>query len=598
MPSDELFTPPRKKIRIFWWLGGIFVLLGLVFVLQLFGPNPPIVISPQTTYIASPRGPDGLPDYEQYVLELYRDGVTIENNAAPLLLRALWPAELDPKDYATVVTELGLEEIPSKDEALVRVHDQSTMARIANWLHEQAKTQRSETAGADESVNGEAETGGDSFNVDDDPLVSIAADSVIEGSQSRPWTSEQIPPLAEWVAANQKPLDLIVEAAKRPRFFSPSPTLINNKQDLLIEMLLPNVQALRDAGRALSIRAMWHLGENRLDAAWQDVLALHRLARLLSQGYTLIEQLIAIAINEIACDATVSLLDHRELTPEQARLVQRDLAALPPFANVARSLDQMERAGALNAFIRVGTGGGGKMFSAISGVQDNDFGNNVFNVISVDWNLVLRETNRWYDRLAAAANLPDHAARMAALQQIDADMQQLVAEVRTPTTWITGVISRQQRSMLVSSIMLGLFLPTVNAAVAAEDRANGTLELTRLAAALAVYRAESGAYPDKLDELVPSVLEALPVDLYNAKPFVYKRDGDGYLLYTLGGNGTDDGGSNSQFRLRKGKPIDEMANAEAPSVDSTIPNGADDTSIRVPRPKFELPKLSPTPGEL
>ena len=121
--------------------------------------------------------------------------------------------------------------------------------------------------------------------------------------------------------------------------------------------------------------------------------------------------------------------------------------------------------------MRVGTGGGDDMFSAISGVQDNDFGNNVFNVVSVDWNLVLRETNRWYDRLAAAANLPDHADRMAALQQIEADMQQLVAEVRTPTTWLAGVISRQQRSMLVSSIMLGLFLPAVNAAVAAEDRA-------------------------------------------------------------------------------------------------------------------------------
>ena len=60
------------------------------------------------------------------MLELYRDGVTTENNAAPLLLRALWPAELDPKDYAIVVMELGLEEMPSKDEALVRVHDQRT----------------------------------------------------------------------------------------------------------------------------------------------------------------------------------------------------------------------------------------------------------------------------------------------------------------------------------------------------------------------------------------------------------------------------------------------------------------------------------------
>ena len=67
------------------------------------------------------------------------NGVTTENNAVPLLLLALWPAELDPKDYATVVMELGLDEMPSKDEALVLVHDQSTMSRITNWLHEQAQ---------------------------------------------------------------------------------------------------------------------------------------------------------------------------------------------------------------------------------------------------------------------------------------------------------------------------------------------------------------------------------------------------------------------------------------------------------------------------
>src|SRR5688572_13807231 len=153
MDTNNQFTTPRRKIKILWWLGGVFVLLVLLFVLQLFGPNPPIIVSPQTTYITDPRGPDGLPDYERYVLELYRDGVTPENNAAPLLLRALWPAELDPKDYASVAMELGLEEIPSKDEALVSLHDQSVMSRITGWIHERTKSQRSESAGADESAN-------------------------------------------------------------------------------------------------------------------------------------------------------------------------------------------------------------------------------------------------------------------------------------------------------------------------------------------------------------------------------------------------------------------------------------------------------------
>jgi hypothetical protein len=587
MPHDEPFTPPRKKIKIFWWLGGVFLLLALLFLLQLFGPNPPIAVSPQTTFITEPIGPDGLPDYERYVLDLSRDGVTPENNAMTLLWPVLFPAEVQPEHFAAITMELGLEQIPSKEDALEPLHSDTNRGRVAALLKERAGL----PADGNAVVRGYQEPvwiDGDSSPVND----------LLEQAKRRPWTSDQLPPLAEWVRKNKKPLDLIVEASKRPRYYAPSPTLIDNNRNLLIEMLLPLSQSARETGRALSARAMWHVGEGRAEEAWQDVLAIHRLSHLFAQGNALVEQLIALATSSAACEATITLLDSGTLTAEQARAVQRELAALPNFAVMARSLDVTERAAALNAFIRVGTGGGGEMFSAISGVQDNDFGNNVFDVVSVDWNLVLRETNQWYDRLAAAAKLPDYGARAAALQKVEADMQQLVAEARIPATWLAGLVSRQQRSKLVSSIMLGLFLPAVNAATAAEDRANAMLDLVRLAAALAVYRAEHGAYPDKLDELVPSVLPALPVDLYNAKPYTYKRDVDGYLLYSLGGNGTDDGGSNEQMRLLNGTPIDELNEAVDPTTTSTIPNGADDMSIRLPRPAIKMPELSQPPGEL
>ena len=46
-----------------------------LFLYQLFGPNPKIIISPQTTFITSPLRPDGLPDYEKYMLNAYRKGI-------------------------------------------------------------------------------------------------------------------------------------------------------------------------------------------------------------------------------------------------------------------------------------------------------------------------------------------------------------------------------------------------------------------------------------------------------------------------------------------------------------------------------------------
>jgi hypothetical protein len=587
MPTDEPFTPPRKKIKILWWLGGIFVLLALLFVLQLFGPNPPIAVSPQTTYITEPLGPDGLPDYEQYFLNVSRDGVTPENNAMMLLWPVLFPADVQPEHFAAMTMELGLGEIPSADNALERLYSDLNRERIATLLKERARLK----------ADGNAVLSGYSQEPVWIDAKSPLVEDVLDQSMGRPWSKDDLPPLAEWVQKNKRSLDLIVEASKRPRYYAPSPSMIDNKRNLLIEMLLPLSQSVRDTGRVLSARAMWHLGEGRPAEAWQDLFAVHRLSRLFTQGNTLVEQLIALGTSGSACDATATLLGNGKLTVEEARMVQRDLAALPNFSVMARSLNVTERAAALNAFIRVGDAGGGEMFAILSGGSADDFGNNAFNIVSVDWNLVLRETNRWYDRLVAAAKLQDYSARRIALQQIDADIELLVAESRMPSNWLAGVISRQQRSKLVSSIMLGLFLPAVNAATASEDRANATLELTRFAAALAVYRAEHGAYPDKLDDLVPNVLDALPIDLYNAKPFVYKRDGDGYLLYSLGENGTDDGGSNQQLRLLKGGPIDELNEVEAPSTDSSIPNGADDMSIRVPRPAFKLPDLSPPPGE-
>jgi hypothetical protein len=52
------------------------------------------------------------------------------------------------------------------------------------------------------------------------------------------------------------------------------------------------------------------------------------------------------------------------------------------------------------------------------------------------------------------------------------------------------------------------------------------------------------------------------------------------------------------MRLLNGTPVDELSEAADPTTSSTIPNGADDMSIRVPRPVFELPERSQPPSEL
>jgi hypothetical protein len=66
-----------------------------------------------------------------------------------------------------------------------------------------------------------------------------------------------------------------------------------------------------------------------------------------------------------------------------------------------------------------------------------------------------------------------------------------------------------------------------------------------LAFALAAYRGEHKRYPDKLEALAPTYLAEVPSDLFSGKALIYRPSENGYLLYSVGVNGRDDGGRGS-----------------------------------------------------
>ncbi len=75
---------------------------------------------------------------------------------------------------------------------------------------------------------------------------------------------------------------------------------------------------------------------------------------------------------------------------------------------------------------------------------------------------------------------------------------------------------------------------------------NGQLEATFLAArtglACRLHKSRTGQYPEKLETLVPGILSEVPIDPFTGKPFVYRREGEGFIVYSLGSNEKDDGG--------------------------------------------------------
>jgi hypothetical protein len=543
---------------------------------QLFGPNPAIIISEDTTVITTPLRADGLPDYQKYWLDYGREGVTPENNGAVLFWRATWPGELGQQHRQAMCDVLGIKPMPFEYESLQDPYGTITRHQVAFWLTEQYQKKLS-PAESDALFSDENQK----------EIQRTQADETIGNALSRPWTSEQIPPLADWVAASEKPFSLLTEASERPKWWSPSPSLLGDNYEGAISMLLPGVQRLRGVGRAYSIRAMWHAGEGRPQEAWNDLKTSMRFARLCSQGLTLVEQLVGIAIDGIALRQTATLLHHSEPDAEFARQVLADLNTFEKPSDVVRSFDKGERLFMADTAIMLAENSQYLQNIDLGLASEPAFFNFKFPWFRLDWNLILRDADASYDQLLEAASHPNYQARRIALVEFEGDINDKAHSVRNPGRVAMTFLNTSARSKWMADSLIGLMMPALDAAISAEDRAVVLLDLTRVSAALAVYRAEHGEYPEKLDNLVPSILEKLPEDLYSGNPFKYSRKPDGgYVLYSVYQNGTDDRGSNLDGQIVDG----EWASEE--TKDAWRDGG--DIVIRVPAPAFKLP---PPPGE-
>ena len=584
-------APPNlsiKKRRYLRWLAAAAVLFVAWFCWQLFGPNPAIIVSHETTYITAPLRPNGLPNYRQHLLDLLRNDITFNNNAAVLMWQAFGPGRgssaLEPAEWEHIVQELNLPHVDSSG-GLLDPSDRDTAERVERWVV------------ANDPVWKQAFATPPAIQ-DGDPLPSDLGYDVVFAAMDAPWRREQLPPLAEWVDASNDAIDLLVKASQRPRLYIPYDHSDSDGDFLADTMPMDGIMRSRDAAHVLVTRAMFHLGEGRHAEAWQDLLAIHRWARLIDQGPTLLEQLVAVAIDGIACDADAALLANDELPLDLARQIHHDLQNLPPPANLATSFDKGERFYFLDMITLcenkgIGALAADNVFMGLA-FGDSDHAtwtSKLLNRVSADWNVALAEGNRWYDRLAAAARLPEFTDRRQAFSQLKHEIHDREASLRKPGNWIVAALSNGKRNEMLANAMIAALSPAVTAALEANDRAIATLELTQLAAALAVYRAEHDHYPDKLDALVPGVIPELPVDLYHAKPFIYQRDADGYLLYSTGENATDDGGSNEKYGggTLAGRELDFNDDPATEKLQKQIPAGADDLSIRVPRPAFKLP---------
>lgn len=532
----RLFTGRNR-----YWTALLVLVIAIVCLAakcSVDGSGVRVTISKETTYITEPLRPDGYPDYVAALNEQFSHGVTPESNSAVLFWKAIGPATIPQEVREKYFKMLGIPSLPEKGDYFVTsdAHVAAQPARRANSKSPAGKEL------------------GDSL----EKQFREQFWRILE----RPWSKQEFPVWAEWLAVNEKPLAVLVEASKRPRRYDPliSTPFGDNESAMAIGILLESVQASRDVARALLARSMLRVQEGEIDEAWQDLLACHRLARLVGQGPSLVEVLVALTIDGMARGGEHRLLEHGKLTPTQIAAMRKDLAALPPMPQVADQLDQSERLFYLDCVTTMAREGPNSL-SAIIGTSFGGLAESALNVVgmTVDWDIVLRMGNAWLDRQVEASRKSTHKERKEAFDKIDVDIKKLVQSAKDLKSFGLSFVTGPHRAISeqVGRMFVGLLLPAVSAAVDAEDRSLMEAQLTDLAFALAAYRADHGSYPAKLADLVPKYVSKVPKDMFNDAELHYQREADGYLLYSVGLNGIDDGGK-SHDDWMDGKQPDDL----------------------------------------
>ena len=85
-------------------------------------------------------------------------------------------------------------------------------------------------------------------------------------------------------------------------------------------------------------------------------------------------------------------------------------------------------------------------------------------------------------------------------------------------------------------------IPNMEAAVLKSATFDALVLTARAGLACRIFKGRTGQYPETLDVLVGSLLSHVPIDPFTGDPLVYRREGDGFVVYSLGSNLRDNGG--------------------------------------------------------
>lgn len=343
-------------------------------------------------------------------------------------------------------------------------------------------------------------------------------------------TNQSFGVLRQYLALKESELAEVEIAAQRPQ--SQFPVRYQDN----VGALLPHLSELKRLGRLFSLRAFARLDAGEPGPALMDIMTSLRLADATIREPILISQIVRQNIIDFALQAIWEGLADRVWTADQIQSLQDRLAGID-MLNAYRASMRGERIFGMDLCDIA------ERDRNLQALGAPDGSSNAPDLLEMIGN---QAPKGWYvyNKTVIARLHTDYS-----LPAIDPVTRRYHgAKINDYQAEIEDLIAGDMKLFLAR-----LVLPSVGKAAQRFAYAQTSLDQAVIACALERHRLAHGSYPATLAELVPDYLAAVPDDIMDGQPLRYRLEDGKFTLYSIGVNGTDDGGQAAFKEVRDGR---------------------------------------------
>lgn len=355
---------------------------------------------------------------------------------------------------------------------------------------------------------------------------------VYRGGLPRDWSEEAFAELRTWVAANRQALELMAQGAQKPCY---RPIYVG---DSAMFAGMPEGAGPRRLAFVLDTRIKLEAFDGEDEQLLADVATFHRFARHFEGRKVLSHQLFGVSVRTLLANTLRGILACESIAPETLFSLQQHLERFED--EEINTLDfTLERLVWLDGIQRMFTDDGdgqGRIPRVVITQRDS---------ASKAWKLLI-------DAMTPAQNTGLVSLDRRQTTDCAEEFFRHIGIAAAMTPWQFHEESDGVRDILDDLIRRNTYVGLLGAVC------RGVIDLpwrarTDLAALVATiaatrYEMEHDEYPESLMQLVEAgFLGHVPQDPYSAGPLIYRRVGNGFLLYSCGSDFDDDDGTPSQW---------------------------------------------------